>query len=205
MSRESNTQYIIGYGSLLNHDSRLRFSNLNIQPIRVRLHGWQRCWHARSYPEQQTFVGVEQAAGASLNGALIPTQTLTPELIERERDYQFIEIAPDALELQPALNGKDTTALANKTFWLCQPNAPEWPDADFPVYQSYVDTCLAGALESGNTEGAWQFIESTIGWEHNWVDDRLTPQYPRAAKLDKALIDQIDLILAQSDLLKHRK
>ncbi len=193
--------YIVGYGSLLSHDSRLRFSDLDISPIHVTVAGWHRSWSVRCEFELQTYVGVQQDDNSKLNAVLIPTDEITPALIEREKNYQFVQLCPSALS--SANNGAKIPE--NAKFWICQPKHRRPADRDYPVNQSYVDTCLIGCIESGDDQLALEFIRSTSGWRHRWHNDRHDSKYPRAARITDAQIKRIDALIARSGMLHHRR
>lgn len=192
--------YIVGYGSLLSHDSRYRFSNLNIQPVYVTLEGWQRAWSVRCLVEKQTYVGVTPNENALVNAAIIPTETITPELIEREKNYTFIKIDKSQLQVE-----KNKHVDPNGHFWLCQPNEEQSAHRDYPVHQTYVDTCILGCLESGDDSFAIDFVKHTMGWEHCWINDRHSPKYPRAAAASSAEQVKVDQILADAGVLDLRE
>ena len=46
------------------------------------------------------------------------------------------------------------------------------PTTAYPLQQSYVDTCMAGCLEMSIPGWAHDFVRTTDGWEHCWIDDR---------------------------------
>ena len=202
-----SSDYIIGYGSLLNHDSRLRHSGLNVEAIYVRLNGWQRVWQAPSPAEQQTYLGVVPCTSSQLNAALLPMKLMSDKLKSREQDYNIIKISIKQLEFCHSNAGsrEQIAKLASKQIWLCQPKHLQWPTEQLPVYQSYVDTCLAGAIELGQMNALFDFIASTQGWSHFWLNDRTAPRYPRKADTHKSLHSKIDGAFAECQLLHHRR
>ena len=201
--------YILGYGSLFNHESRKQSSNLDVPSHHVRLRGWQRIWHAQSEIEQQTYLGVEPCSNGTLNAALLPIPAFTPELIKREQDYDFVSIQKDEIDLIAEIDAaeNDTSPrveLESRPIWLCLPKFVGEPNQQLPVYQSYVDTCLAGALELGGQTALEEFISTTQGWHHNWQDDRHAPNYPRAAAIGLSQQQVIDDALHRLGVLKYR-
>ncbi|GKY93025.1 hypothetical protein MPSEU_000270900 [Mayamaea pseudoterrestris] len=81
--------------------------------------------------------------------------------------------------------------------WTYRPLREQWPDDNFPIAQTYVDTILRGCL-SYAPEMAHDFITSTEGWDGgessdmdgvstdtttataaHWYNDRHDPIYPR--------------------------
>lgn len=207
--------WLFGYGSLMSHDSRLRFTNIDADAIPVQVQGWQRSWSMCCPIENFTCVGgvpVNLAPEESIpqnsavGGVIVPIDAITDTLRKREQNYHFVALAKQDIKhffahQQEALH----VLLEGGIIWICQVNAPGVSNADYPVYQSYVDTCLAGCLESGGEEFARKFILETGRWDSYWVNDRQVPQYPRAARIGKVLQSGIDELLQQFDLLRFRQ
>ena len=194
----SETHVILGYGSLMNADSRARFSGIEYQGIPVRVAGFERGWLTRSYHESQTYVGAVRRVGASLNAQLIPV-LMNPSLAQRERDYLFTQVSPEFLTF--ALDEQADKLLrhwlSERAIWICETTDAFEPDSEFPVSQTYVDTCLAGCLSHGGTTEATFFIRHTSCWPESFRDDRLAPVYPRAGRVDEATLKAIDALLAE--------
>jgi hypothetical protein len=197
--------YIVGYGSLLSHDSRLTHSGIDEIAYPLELKGWQRSWVTRSEDEKQTYVGATKKPDAVMNGALIPTHEITPELEKRESDYRFTALVIEDFAFTHSSEEEEyflKEQLKGKSIWLCETLKTDHPENSHPVNQSYVDTCLVGCLEIGGAEFAQQFIEQTEGWEFAWVDDRQKKRYPRYAKVNHEEQQAIDDIL--KGILHHR-
>ena len=197
---------IVGYGSLLSHDSRLRHSDIDCCSVPVSVSGFKRAWVTRSTGEQQTYVGAQVCSQSQLNGVLLPIEEISAELKVRERDYRFIEVEMSQLDLHLMHHVQQFEAtLKNKKIWLCETLYKDTADNCHPVYQSYIDTCLIGCIETGVAHFAREFIDTTHFWEACWVDDRESPRYPRHARISEKQKNEIDVILEQSGILKHRK
>ncbi|MFQ3218023.1 MAG: hypothetical protein ACI8R9_002056 [Paraglaciecola sp.] len=204
MSLESE-HYIIAYGSLLSHDSRSRFSGINCQAIPVLLRGWRRAWTTRTLHQQQTCLSAKADIEGSFNCALLPIEQISPELAKREQDYEFIQVHSSQLSLLKDDQQKTThKQLASKNVWICQNKKNESANSHYPICQTYVDTCLAGCLETGLSDFALQFLHSTMGWDSGWINDRHTPRYTRGADTNQHSQQLIDHVLAQADLLQFR-
>lgn len=199
--------YVVGYGSLLSEESRQRFSDMECQAIPLTLHGWRRAWLTRSPDEKQTYVGAQQDESALLNGVLLEIGQITPSLQKREQDYQFVEVNLDQIDFH--LPEKDRIAIMSnvqdKPIWICQTLYSEPADQAFPIYQSYIDTCLIGCLETEIDDFIHTFIESTELWHHHWINDRVQPQYPRAASMSQASMALIDGALNDNNILAYRR
>lgn len=198
LQSQTEKHMVLGYGSLLSKDSRERYSNIFIQGIPVTVSGFERAWVTRSVEEKQTYVGAAANATSKLNAQLVPTK-INPALQEREKDYRFVEVSPQNLNFH--LHHPDNATwledtLSQFSFWICETLACEPASEAYPVHQTYIDTCLAGCLEHGGQEEAKRFIAQTSLWEHPRVNDRVAPQYPRAALVDSKQIEHIDTLLS---------
>lgn len=213
--RSDHLEYVLGYGSLLSADSRKRHSQLEHQPLPIKLSGWARDWVTRSQGERQTYVGASPDKDKIINGALVPVNGLSPSLRTREQDYEFVLVDIAYIEFLPNTENRDTIRqqLSDKKIWLCETKKRQSASPEYPVYQSYVDTCLAGCLEFGGrlfaTEFALQSFERFVGKEiesgsQHWLNDRARPQYPRAAQMAQDIHRVIDSILADTGLLEFR-
>jgi len=197
--------YIVGYGSLLSYDSRLNHSQINETAYPLELRGWQRAWVTRSLEEKQTYVGATRHKSATMNAALIPTQEITPELEQRESDYRFTRLSIDDFCFKAYMPDAEDILkpqLKSRNIWICETLMVNTADHNYPVNQSYVDTCLIGCLEVGGSTFAQHFIEQTLGWDNRWVNDRVQKHYPRYARISGSDQGRIDSTL--NAILHHR-
>ena len=203
--------YLVGYGSLLSHDSRSRFSNIFCPNIPIVAHGWQREWLARGLADLQTSLGVSLIKSAKLNGVLLPIEQISPELRDREQDYQFVEVDPDSIEaaqeseLAQTTLGKIIADPENHKIWICANLHKKPANLHYPIYQTYLDTCLVGCFDIGIDNFAAEFIQNTHFWKHGWINDRSNARYVRAAQVNQQQQQQIDQLLAALQVLKYRK
>ncbi|OLF81436.1 hypothetical protein AWH62_01840 [Maricaulis sp. W15] len=196
------SDYMIGYGSLLSSYSRRTYSKIEsvIRPVVAT--GWRRGWTVRYGDEAATYAGVRQAPGQVLHAALVPTR-ITAELRHRERGYVFTEVDPATVH--PA--GSDKSALPDGRYWIVVNREQLRADSAHPIPQTYVDTCLAGCLETGGEARARAFIEATELWDAPWVNDRdsAAPLYPRRTPLDAGDRALVDRLLLACGVLKYRQ
>ncbi|MDG1418729.1 MAG: hypothetical protein P8P99_13085, partial [Maricaulis sp.] len=197
----TSTDYIVGYGSLLNRYSRETYSALTDPVIPVIAHGWRRGWTVRYGDEGATYCGVRAVAGARLVAALVPAE-VTPQLRHRERGYVFTEVTRSSLRAIDAHSGP----LPEARFWIVVNRQQVLADARHPVPQSYIDTCLLGCLEIGGEAMALAFIRDTELWDGHWLNDRRhnPTLYPRHAPLVAGDAERLDALLHQTDALRHR-
>ena len=181
--------YIIGYGSLMESESRKRTTPHITDVFPVIVKGIRRGWFARTNPPglSTTFLGCIKEPDYSIN-AVIYEATLKEieETDKRETGYQRIEV--DRLDIKLLASEIDKRA----KFWIYLnifQNQQELlnciPDNNCPIVQSYVDICMNGCIEiEEKFEKAKEinfvktFIQSTTFWNEYWANDRIYPRRP---------------------------
>ena len=192
---------VLGYGSLLSKDSRERYSNIFTKGIPVTVNGFERAWVTRSESEAQTYVGAVPKAEAALNAQLIPA-SLNPALQAREKDYRFVRVKSHSITFNDIVSADTDSVLEQLekcSLWICETLDCHAPNDEYPVHQTYVDTCLSGCLEHGGIHEAKAFVEHTKLWDHPRVNDRAMPKYPRSANVKKEVHQTIDSLLEHID------
>lgn len=188
---------VLGYGSLMNQSSRETYNNINSLCLPVKVHGWKREWVTRSVAEQQTYVGAIQAQNSVINAQAVPS-VIDQMLLKREVDYRFVEIQPDSVQFTREVCPEIRQKINNSNIYICESLLIEAPTKKFPVYQSYLDTCLAGCIEVGGEMEATAFMRSTSGWpSFGVIDDRAAPRYPRVGHISKESYEIIDSVLSE--------
>ncbi|MCH8888498.1 MAG: gamma-glutamylcyclotransferase [SAR324 cluster bacterium] len=78
-------------------------------------------------------------------------------------------------------------------------------DIEYPILQSYLDTCLKGYLEYGE-DFAIEFLETTGGWSKFWINDR---EVARRPWIHEGKYKVLDALLAKhpstGNTFQHRK
>lgn len=200
--------YIFGYGSLMSHDSRLRFSDIDADGVAVTLKGWRRDWNMACRIENFTCVGLlpDTEGSSQVNGKLFPVAEISEKLQKREQNYQFVQIDESALRLwHDHSQFPWTNSQVPYRIWLCRLRREGRPEPRYPIYQSYVDTCLIGCLEDVGESFARLFLRATGGWQGFWVNDRDAPMYPRGANLTEQDKTRIDELLNEEGYLQFRQ
>jgi len=194
-------QYIVGYGSLMQDESRKRTSPQAGPAHPVEVHGYRRGWFARgdSIGFSTTYLGALPDTQSHLNAVIyrvdIGELTATDQ---REASYCRRRVPlPDirALEKEPS------PALAGQA-WIYTNDARTvaTPSRRFPIVQSYVDIFVSGCLEQEQRfelKGfAQECLATTQDWSAHWVNDRLYPRrpfihQPRAREIDTLLSQQL--------------
>ena len=194
-------QYIIGYGSLMQDESRKRTSPQAGPAHPVEVSGYRRGWFAKGDPLgfSTTFLGALPDPKSRLNAVIYRVET--SELAatdQREASYCRRGVAASdirALEKGPAL-----TPDGQAWIYANRPEAIATPSARFPIVQSYVDIFLSGCLEQEQRfelKGfAQQCLATTGDWSQHWVNDRLYPRrpfifQPKARQIDSLLLQQL--------------
>ena len=192
---------MLGYGSLMNADSRQRFSAIEQPGLLATVKGFERAWVTRSEQEKLTYVGALANPDGWLNAQMIPT-SISPALAKREQDYQFFAVPGSAVTLNAddKVNAYLQQALSDMSLWICQTLEQHPASADFPIAQTYIDTCLAGCLEQGGETQARAFIDSTRLWSTHIQRDRTAPVYPRPGRVAAHYHEQIDALMGEYGL-----
>ncbi|MCC2617911.1 hypothetical protein LJ739_16785 [Aestuariibacter halophilus] len=188
------SDFLLGYGSLLSHDSRTHYSALSDHAVAVNVKGWQRGWVTRSMTELQTYVGAWPVAHATLNAVLLPVDGFSADFRKREQDYTFEQVDPAQVSSAQPQDPLPVT-LRDSRIWICHTRARQPANPDYPVSQSYVDTCLTGCLEVGGHDFAQAFIDTTHWQDVHWHWDRHEPIYPRRARNTQPHWQVIDALL----------
>lgn len=186
--------YMIGYGSILSRHSRETYSGMTGPAQHVALPGWRRAWSVRYRDEAATYLGLVEDATSTLDAVLVPVE-INPQMRHRERGYVWTPVERSTLGTSDLPEGK---------FWIVVNTEHETADADHPVPQSYVDTCLMGAFETGGEAMLRAFIEGTDHWDQAWTNDRTRPVYPRLTPLSADQRKMIDDHLHDAGVLKFR-
>ncbi|MBF7071892.1 gamma-glutamylcyclotransferase [Glaciecola sp. MH2013] len=193
---QCDKEYIVlAYGSLLNRASREQHNDVYADGLGVMVQGWERSWITRSESEKQSYVGARPNISISLSALALPMM-IDEKLVAREKDYRFTEVDFSCLHFDTSLPQHLRAELSKKKFVICESLLRHEPNHSYPVNQSYIDTCLAGAIESGGQKFAERFVETSSGWDSLYiVNDRHAPMYPRFASLSKRLHNTIDMLL----------
>ncbi len=178
-------QFIFGYGSLINTKSRTDTSETG-KPIPARVKGLQRAWNIVVPRYSQTGVGVVYDSQSTCNGVIVPVSEIElPKFDERELQHGYTRTNIKRRDIEAISREQGEGQLPNGIVWVYLAKTHGIPSDPNPIAQSYLDVILAGCLGLGEDLGekfAKEFIETTQGWEHPWVNDRTKPRYSGAMK-----------------------
>lgn len=194
--------YIFGYGSLIEDESRRRTTPSARDAWPVTVCGVRRGWWARgaSSGMTTTYLGAIAEADVLCNGVIyaVTEQELAATDARESAGYRRCRIERHRITM---LDGRN--APPEGEFWAYLNDIPprrlqeNEPSQSFPVVQSYVDICVNGCLEVEGkyptaTGFAQNFVASTNAWNRFWVNDRL---YPRRPFIYRPTASQIDAVL----------
>jgi hypothetical protein len=181
------SQFIFGYGSLINTASRDSTAGQRITAIPVRVSpafGYIRVWNDRA-SSGFTALGLRPASpgesAMTINGVIYPIEGHDLSAFDaREKGYVRVEV-PYA-DIEP-VSWQDLPAQGR--IWVYIPVRPgkapgvdlPSPDAEYPLLQSYIDVVIEGGLEYGR-DFAREVIETTEGWSKYWLNDRPLARRP---------------------------
>lgn len=163
--------YVFGYGSLVNCNTH------GYRAISTcRLAGWRRQWcHWIDRPDRRAVsLTIVPMRGGFVDGIIaLPATEQWGELDEREAGYSRVSVRDAIGECKPVTAGVVTY----------QSQSHKEGSADYPIFQSYLDTVLEGFFQQFGEAGVDGFIETTDGWATPILRDRAAPRYPRACSL----------------------
>jgi len=203
----NSAQYMIGYGSLMQNASKSRTYPNTGDSIPVTIHGFSRKWNAQgaSVGFSTTFLGIEADPSASFNAVVFKLPTTAADVQATLDSYDARETwyCRQKVKVNDVkFFNSNLTADQNGEYWIYV-NKPEFtakPNEEYPIVQSYVDIFVSGCLEIEDKYAlagyAAACIDTTVGWNKNWMNDRIYPRRPflyepKASRIDKILAAQV--------------
>lgn len=196
------TQFIFGYGSLINTQSRNATAAKPIPAIPARIakeFGYLRAW-VYNCTCGFTALGLRKPRQgeepSTINGVIYPVEGNDMAAFDaREAGYRRLEVPVEQIE---ALSWQQLPA--DSKIWIYvsvgddgETGSPSLggPTPALPLLQSYIDVLLEGGLEYGE-DYARELIATTADWSDNWLNDRELPRRPwvfhkHAAQVDRLL------------------
>lgn len=198
---DNDINFLFGFGSIINDESRKK-TNPNIgHPIPVRLSkdfGYRRCWNFQSPSAKLTALGLEKVnmnESSTINGIICPIKDNNlKNFDEREEGYTRIKIPIKML--QPT--SWYELPKHNCNIWVYVPNGKNNKpgkgllnaNKEYPILQSYIDICINGALQYGE-KFTIEFIETTYMWNKYWINDRELARRPWIHEPNYKFIDNL--------------
>jgi hypothetical protein len=198
------TQFIFGYGSLINTPSRAATAGKPVAAIPVRVaaaFGYVRSWSDRG-SSGFTALGLrrpfEGEAPMTINGVIYPVEGNDMSAFDqREKGYVRVEVPRaliEAVSWQPLPTQGTVWVYVPKVEGKAPGEGLPLPDAKYPLVESYIDVVIEGALEYG-PQFAREVIDTTRDWSPYWLNDRTLARRPWV--FDKQFA-QVDALLASS-------
>ncbi len=194
------SQYVVGYGSLMQEESRKRTAPGAGPASPVLVKGYRRGWFAKGNPIgfDTTYLGAVADSKSQLNGviySIAPAELQATD--QRESSYCRRILDPAAVTFLV----KDAEP-ARGQIWIYanKPEAIATPTERYPIVQSYVDIFLSGCLELEQrhhlTGFAQQCLATSTDWSTHWVNDRIYPRrpfiyQPKARQIDQLLTEHL--------------
>jgi len=197
----SRPQYIVGYGSLMQEESRKRTSPRAGPAHPVDIRGYRRGWLARGKAVgfSATYLGVVPQPANHFNAVIYEVDTA--ELAATDsREVSYCRTAVAIADITPLERGLTRVPDAQTWIYVSQAESMATPDSRFPIVQSYVDIFVSGCLEQEQrfrlVGFAQQCLATTADWSEHWVNDRIYPRrpfifQPRAGQIDDLLSRQL--------------
>ena len=190
-------QYIVGYGSLMQDESRKRTSRQAGPAHPVEVTGYQRGWFAKGDPLgfSTTYLGVAPDPGAHVNAVIYRVEANELMATDR-REASYCRSRVPLTEIKTLEGGAFRIESGQAWIYVNRPESIAVPSARFPIVQSYVDIFVSGCLEQEQrfelNGFAQQCLANTRYWSDHWVNDRL---YPRRPFIHQPKARQIDALL----------
>ena len=194
-------QYIVGYGSLMQNDSRERTSPKAGLAHPVQVEGYRRGWFSRTSSAGfgSTFLGVQSEPKRHFNAVIYQVSPAEVDATDK-RESLYCRVAVEMRDIRPLERAWAPARDAQAWIYLSLPKTVAAPDAKYPIVQSYVDLFLSGCLEQEQRAGVSGFsqecLATTDGWSEHWVNDRIYPRrpfiyQPKASQIDGLLSKQL--------------
>lgn len=193
-------QYIIGYGSLMQDESRLRSAPNADTAYPVMVKGYRRGWLAKGpgVGLDTTYLGIVPDQDGRFNAVLYKiSPDDIPVMDKREFFYCRLAVEPTSYKL---LKPETPTPQGQVWIYANKPESVATANEQHPIVQSYVDIFVSGCLEQEQRYAlesfAKQCLATTSHWSTAWVNDRLYPRrpyiyQPKAGQIDKLLQEQL--------------
>ncbi len=193
-------QYIVGYGSLINTESKQKTALDTGVNIPVFIQGYQRVW---STPEMGrnhlgfTALGIRPKTQADFNGVIFNVSSKAIIAYD-DREVGYCRATVNPKNIQILVNNM---SLPSGQYWIYVNTVKNFalPSKKYPLIETYIDTVIAGCMDIGSkyhlTNYTAQCISSTTGWSKNWVNDRTQPIYPSLPNILQSQLTEIDLLL----------
>lgn len=206
----SRPNVVIGYGSLMQEESRRRTAPRAGPAHPVDVAGYRRAWIARGEPVgfSTTFLGVTRDMHSHLNAVAYEVDADELRATD-QREASYCRMAVPASSIASLEKVPFELGSAQAWIYTNPPDTIAAPSVEFPIVQSYVDTFVSGCLEQEQRFGldgfAKECLATTHDWSRHWVNDRVYPRrpfiyQPKARQIDQLLSQQVPGFFSQVKL-----
>src|SRR5205807_3418823 len=194
-SMSNANQFIFGYGSLVEFQSRIRTEPAASYAFPANVEAIQRGWFGQvgGVSLSTTFLGAVPDANSNCNGVIFQvSQQQLAGFDKREIGYKRERIDQNNVTM---LDGSKSAPEGD--IWFYASIEKRFASRECPIVQSYLDICLNGCLELEATYPlakeagfAERFLKTCSYWSEYWVNDRIYPRrafiyVPKANKIDE--------------------
>ncbi|MBL7480163.1 gamma-glutamylcyclotransferase family protein [Legionella bononiensis] len=194
----ASPQYIIGYGSLMQEESKQDEGADVGKNLPVYLAGFERGWieHSSDTRFGTTYLGVKSKSGARINAVVFQLNNPKDLLKYDSREDTYCRVSVPRNSIQSLISEE----LPQGQYWIYTTLARDAaPSSQYPLAQSYIDIFLSGCFELEKKYHLHQFakecITKTTHWSGYWVNDRV---YPRTAADNIPYARAIDSLIAET-------
>lgn len=185
-----NDQYIFGYGSLINSQSRVATSPSALYASPVKVVGIQRGWFGRLDDVGPTYLAALPSPNSNCNGVIFKVSVEELAAVdEYESGY-----GRKRIDSKNVIMLDESKPVPEGDIWFYTCAVKRFATPQSPILQSYVDTCLNGCFEieasfpkAKEAKFAEQFLKTTSDWSKYWVNDRTQPEHPNSNKIDELI------------------
>jgi len=219
-SLEKPQNFIFGFGSIVNDESRKSTDSSSGDPIPVRISsdfGYRRMWNFQGSSAKLTALGLVKvtnpAEKSTINGIIYPIKGNDMTAFdEREEGYNRVEVP---LNLIQSVGWKQLP-IHDYKIWAYIPqgvNGVAGQDLQpatkfYPILQTYIDVVLTGFLKYGENF-AIEFLYTTGWWSKYWLNDRQVPRRPwifqKKYKMVDNLLENYSQKYGMDTLISHGK
>ncbi|MGY6277903.1 gamma-glutamylcyclotransferase family protein [Methylomonas sp. MgM2] len=193
-------QYIIGYGSLMQDESRQRSVPDSDAAYPITVSGYRRGWFAKGIDVgfSTTYLGAVPDTVGQFNAVIYKIRADDiPVMDKRESFYCRLAVEHASYTLlKPGM----PTPQGQVWIYANHPESVATANELRPIVQSYVDIFVSGCLEQERRYELENFVKqclaTTSHWSTAWVNDRLYPRrphiyQPKASQIDKLLQEHL--------------
>jgi gamma-glutamylcyclotransferase (GGCT)/AIG2-like uncharacterized protein YtfP len=194
------SQHVVGYGSLMQEESRKRTAPGAGPASPVVVKGYRRGWFAKgdAIGFDTTYLGAVADAKSHLNAVIYRIDPVELQATDQRESF-YCRRALDRAAVT-ILDSEAAPVEGQIWIYVNKPEGIATPTERYPIVQSYVDIFVSGCLEQEQqhhlTGFARQCLTTTTDWSPHWVSDRIYPRrpfiyQPKARQIDKLLSDQL--------------